>query len=205
MKQLQQLAEGQRVCLIGSVPPKNLDLDRYDLVVRCNDHWVIDAGRCDILFHICSSPKIKMSWLLNELFEKAEPKLYCLFSPGAEFKKMKMILECQRVPFETYDTDTEFLKPLREHFKLYGGSPSTGLTAAYAISKCGPAELLITGCDLYAHEPDHIGWTKHLPLQHCDWYEKLLIENSFIQLGSDLVNGIKVWRDREKALNEQNR
>ena len=71
LEPLQELVKGKKVCVIAGRMPETWTapkpLEDYDLVVRCNDHWMYDTDRCDILFHIASSPKLKVSWLLNEL------------------------------------------------------------------------------------------------------------------------------------------
>lgn len=202
MKELAELCYEKRVVLIGSVPPEGEDFSDFDLMVRCNDWWAIDEGRCDILFHIGASAKIKPSWLLgnDKLFTQLQ--LLCLFADGGESKVMEKVCEHHAFDCMLYSKTSDFLMPLRRWFETRGTSPSTGLTAAYLLCQCQPAELRITGMDIYSSEPDHVGWMKHNPIGHAEWYEKLAAMNDFLTLGDDLLAGIRFWKEGRFWKNE---
>lgn len=203
MKQLKELCQGKNVCLYGSTPSFEEGnhitrfFKQFDVVVRCNDHWVIDEGRCDILFHIGSSPRIKVSWLLQHDKMQENLKLICLWEQGAETKKMQRICYYHKYPVWTYNDETEELRRLRRWFQLRGTTPSTGLTAAYLLSQCNCKRLHITGMDLYSSSPDRVGWHKHNPLGHCHWYGMLDAYKN-VELGEDLRGGMEYW-EKEAA------
>jgi hypothetical protein len=195
LQSIKELVEGKKVALIGSVPPAGFDPKPWDIIVRCNDWWGVAGGRCDILFHIGASPRLKVSWLLQELCLNAGLKAMVLFE-GAEHKKMSRIAEFHNLPVVTHNKETEFSAPLRRWFELRGTSPSTGLFAAYTLSLLKPQYLLITGMDLYASEPNHDGWHKHNPLGHVHWFEKLN-DMEGVVLGKDLLVGMGYWKNED--------
>ena len=196
------LVEDKNVCLIGSLPPKDLDLEPFDVVVRCNDHWFYDHGRCDILFHIGASNKIKLHTYLAELCDETNIKLLCLYRHGAEAKKVETICRFQGLKVWKYDHDTRCKASLRKYFTIRGGVPSTGLNAAYILAHCFPSNLLVTGMDLYASDPTHEGWAKHQPLSHVYWYNKLNRDFEYFKLGKDLRAGIRYWIDKQREAEE---
>lgn len=198
LKPIRDAVRDKNVCLIGSVPPDGVDLNRYDVVVRCNDWWFYDGGRCEILFHIGASPKLKVSAYLADIIEQTDIKLLCLYADGAEAGKIIKICGFQNLPTWLYTKQSTELQGLRKYFDIRGGSPSTGLTAAYLLCQTNPKSLHVTGMDLYSNEPNHVGWHRHLPLAHCHWYRKLVYDFDFLTLGPDLMKGIAYW----EALNE---
>lgn len=202
MKHLKKLIKDKRVALIGSIPPTSFNPDDFDHVVRCNDWWSVDEGPGDILFHIGGSPKIKVTWLLSQDAMKDQLKLLCLYSEGVSSKALKLVAECIKLPVDEYNMQTSLLRPLRAWFEVRGTSPSTGLTACYAICQYKPKELFVTGANLYANEPDHVGWHRHNPIGHCHWYKQLVAEHEFLRLGEDLQEGIIYWENYESNNSE---
>jgi len=196
---LQKLVDNKAVCIVLSTPPEFVDLSEYDFVVRCNDWWAYDEGRCDILFHIGASHKIKPSWMASKTAADAELQMLCLYNDGAESSKMKRVVGFHKVPVCLYDNQTSLHAPLRKHFGVRGSSPSTGLIATYTLCKCLPRKLYVTGGDLYATEPEHAGWARHNPIEHCYWYRRLYKEHKFLSLGPDMWRGVKTWENRDES------
>lgn len=193
MKQLKELCRDKWVLLVGSVPPPHIEWDKWDIVVRLNEWWAMDEGRCDVWFTVSGQDKIRTAWFFEQDHFKNQVRLICALKRGGTFEQIKQIAKYVKIPVQEYDENTEELRELHKWFRLRGGSPSTGLKAAVTLARCSPRRLLITGMDLYASEPEHKGWLKHNPLGHVYWYTKLKEENENIRLGSDLKKGIEWW------------
>ena len=194
-----EIFKNKKVVIIGSTPPAGFPIDDFDVVVRCNDWWATDEGRCDVLFHIGTSTKLKCGYMLGH--HKMIPQLKDLFlyRDGAEAAKMAKICHFHKIEVHAYDKLSEHLKPLRHWFGLYGTSPSTGLIATYTVCLHEPELLVVTGADLYMNEMDHTGWARHNPIGHCKWYRKLGSQYDFLRIGQDLATGIEHWEAEAKA------
>jgi hypothetical protein len=208
MRQLEEIVRGKRVLLLcsttkdpDSLLPKGRLIASYDIVARCNDWWAWDEGRCDVLFHIGSCPKIKSAWLFSQKHLQEQLKLLCLFKGGGETKYIKRLCGFWRTPIMEYEHKSKWLESIQKYFALRGGTPSTGLNAAFMLGLCEPRELHITAADLYSSEPKHVGWHRHLPLAHCHWYRKL--EQHGATLGPDLKKGIDYWEGQDEDNNSK--
>lgn len=149
------------------------ELNKADLVVSLNNHWLSQRGRIDICYHSGGN----RNWdLLIELENEKEMPLKFAQMPQVHCYDNNFVNFCDRldIPYELYGrtlfqaarhqrSEYEWTNVFMRHLNT---PPFTGVFAVRHLTLLPIKSLFVTGMDFYRDEKTGI-----IPKMICDWHE----------------------------------
>lgn len=152
---------------MGGADSPEINEDHYDLVVRINNHWLRQRGRCEILYHTVKSPHISIMDLAHD--EQFQPA-FAILNVVDNAAEIGLIPRPTRLQFERwcsqqepvvqtgafvqaqygdcnpYDYSLDWLPQL--HQKI-GAVLFTGLIGVAHLVRYPVESLMVAGMDFY--------------------------------------------------------
>lgn len=173
---------GKSVLVIGGADHQGFNPKDFDLVLRVNDHFIRQGGRCDILVHNCcisAYPGRVFDFLGDSILEVGLVVANPHQQPG--FKMAKKYCEYSATIFDYFDFERLVYSKEDElqhqwsqvMMEMYDFKPFTGLLAIAYLQHAPVKEIAVTGMDIHVNEktnPDWVGphrisaqalWLKH--------------------------------------------
>jgi hypothetical protein len=162
---IDKLIENKRVLIVGPAlslydDTRDLDLNKYDLVIKINNHWIKRkrgeedhplSKRTDMVFH-CMNP----SEISEGLFKRMKEENIFLISrsdivsggtKSDNQKKNSFDKKNENVKFDNYDCVTG--NYFKQVIKEIGSNPTSGMLCIKFISDMNPELVTVTGFDFY--------------------------------------------------------
>lgn len=156
---LQRIIKDKKVILVGgwdSDPEHNL-IQKYDVVVRINNHWNRQKGRCDILYQNCAWDTV--DWVDAFIYPHQQEYPLVVFDfHGGEYRRNMEFCQKKLIPYtyfrrETKDEEHWHHKLFHDMNKIQRSSPFMGTMAAYHLFEHEPELLGIIGMPLFNNVP----------------------------------------------------